>query len=54
MVGAGFGGCTLNLIKDDKKVIEEFKKVVAEEYTKRTLIVPGFIEAEIGYGAKEL
>ena len=54
MVGAGFGGCTLNLIKNEEDIIREFKKSVSQEYLEKMKIIPEFIEVEIGSGAQEL
>jgi galactokinase len=52
MTGAGFGGCTVTLIKAD--AIDKFKKSVAENYTKITGLTPEFYVADIGDGVKEL
>lgn len=50
MVGAGFGGCTLSLVKSNK--IKEFKKFISEEYYKKTKLHPDFILFNIGEGVK--
>ena len=34
MTGAGFGGCTVSIVKDN--AVEEFHKIVMEGYTKQT------------------
>lgn len=38
MAGAGFGGCTVSLVKDD--YVEQFIEVVAVEYHKKTQLSP--------------
>ncbi|MGI6295287.1 MAG: galactokinase [Armatimonadota bacterium] len=38
MAGAGFGGCTVSLVKDD--YVEQFLEVVAVEYHKKTQLSP--------------
>ena len=38
MTGAGFGGCTVNLVKKDS--VEEFSERIMREYPKRTKIDP--------------
>ena len=38
MTGAGFGGCTVNLVKDD--AVEELTRAVESEYPRRTGIQP--------------
>ncbi len=52
MTGAGFGGCTVSLIKEE--AIEEFKEKVAVNYKQRIGISPDFYIAGIGDGAKEI
>jgi len=52
MTGAGFGGCTVTLIKD--KFIDNFMKNVGEEYLKKTGLTPDFYIAEPGDGARKL
>ncbi|MGE7758522.1 galactokinase [Peribacillus sp. NPDC097895] len=51
MTGAGFGGCTVSLVKDDE--VDTFKERVAEKYTAKTGLVPTFYICEIGDGATE-
>lgn len=46
MTGAGFGGCTVSLVKKDS--IEEFKQVVSEKYTTKTGIHPEFYVPNAG------
>jgi galactokinase len=36
MTGAGFGGCTVNLVEEE--LVEEFIKKVSNRYRKRTLL----------------
>ena len=48
MTGGGFGGCTVSIVKDE--AIEEFKKSVGENYTKRIGYEPTFYTVEIGGG----
>lgn len=50
MTGAGFGGCTVSLVKDE--AIDTFKEVVGKNYNERTGLTADFYVAEIGDGAK--
>lgn len=52
MTGAGFGGCTVNIVRED--AVETFIKQVGENYTKITGLVPEFYISEIGDGAREI
>jgi UDPglucose--hexose-1-phosphate uridylyltransferase len=52
MTGAGFGGCTINLVHKD--AIFDFKANVAEAYRKRTGLTADFYECEAGDGVKEV
>lgn len=52
MTGAGFGGCTVSIVKD--KFIESFKKSVGEKYTAKTGLVADFYVAKIGDGSRKL
>ena len=48
MTGAGFGGCTISIVKKDK--VEEFKKKVGESYRKAIGYDCAFYDAEISDG----
>jgi galactokinase len=52
MTGAGFGGCTVNIVRDES--VEEFIKTVGENYTRKTGLVPEFYVSEAGDGAREI
>jgi len=52
MTGAGFGGCTVSLVKE--AYADEFIEYTGDEYRKRTGLAPSFYTAEVGGGAKEL
>lgn len=52
MTGAGFGGCTVNLV--EKKSINQFQKIVMEEYKKETGIQPEIYVCQAENGAGEI
>ncbi len=52
MTGAGFGGCTVSLVKDE--TVETFINTVGENYKNKLGIEADFYVAEIGDGAKRL
>lgn len=52
MTGAGFGGCTVAIIKDD--AIERYKNVVGEKYHKEFGHEASFYVTEIGDGGREI
>ena len=52
MTGAGFGGCSVSIVKNENT--EEFKEKVAEAYTKKIGYAPSFFVDEPGNGGMEL
>ncbi|MEK4666808.1 galactokinase [Niallia sp. FSL R7-0271] len=52
MTGAGFGGCAIAIVEEDKA--EDFKKNVNEIYLKKIGYEATFYKATIGDGAKEI
>ena len=52
MTGAGFGGCTVSIVKAD--AVDTFISKVGEEYKKRTGFEASFYKAGIGAGAREI
>lgn len=52
MTGAGFGGCTVSLVKESE--IENFTATVSKEYEKKTGLTPEFYLPEIVGGAKKI
>uniref|UniRef100_UPI003564CEE6 galactokinase n=1 Tax=Ancylomarina sp. TaxID=1970196 RepID=UPI003564CEE6 len=52
MTGAGFGGCTVSLVKDE--AVEIFIKTVGDNYKSRIGLDPEFYVAEIGDGARRI
>ncbi len=52
MTGAGFGGCTVSLVKED--LIEDFIGYVSEGYTKKTGLSGSFYVTEPADGAHQI
>jgi galactokinase len=52
MTGAGFGGCTVSIVK--KSDVPKFMSELAIVYTKKTGLEPDFYQPEIGDGAGRL
>ncbi|MFP4697293.1 MAG: galactokinase [Eubacteriales bacterium] len=52
MTGAGFGGCTVNIVKESE--IVRFKEVVSKEYEKRTDIKADIYIANVGEGVRKI
>ncbi len=52
MTGAGFGGCTINIVHKD--FAAGFAENMKKSYTKATGIVPEFYTCSIGDGAREI
>lgn len=52
MTGAGFGGCTVSIVKDD--AVERFIETVGKKYEETIGYAADFYVVEIGDGAKRL
>ena len=52
MTGAGFGGCTVSIVKAE--AVEEFKEKVGENYKAKTGITADFYVTEPGDGGREI
>jgi galactokinase len=52
MTGAGFGGCTISIVRKDCSA--EFMTRLTDVYTKRTGLIPDFYLPEIGNGAGKI
>ncbi len=51
MTGGGFGGCTINIVRDD--AVENFTRTVTEEYRAATAIEPEMYVVKADHGARE-
>lgn len=52
MMGGGFGGCTINMIANDK--IEKFKEAVLKIYKNKFNVTPAFYQVSIEDGVHEI
>lgn len=52
MTGAGFGGCTVSIVKND--AIESFKEAVEKEYTEKIGYAPSFYVTGAADGGREI
>jgi galactokinase len=52
MMGGGFGGCLLTLLKT--KEIPNFKITLLEKYQNVFQLTPDFIEVSLGAGARQV
>jgi galactokinase len=52
MTGAGFGGCTVSLVREN--IVDRFIAEVGREYHEKTGIEPTFYLAEVSDGVKEI
>jgi galactokinase len=52
MTGAGFGGCTVSIVREE--AVEKFIRDVGKSYAARTGITPDFYVAEVGDGSKQV
>ena len=52
MTGGGFGGCTVNLVLDDR--VDAFREHVGREYERQTDIKPEIYITRAGDGAAEI
>lgn len=52
MTGAGFGGCTVSIVRED--AVDRFMEEVGNGYTKKTGLTPKFYLSEVGDGGREL
>ena len=50
--GAGFGGCTVNIVRED--AVETFIRDVGKGYARKTGLTADFYVAEVGEGARKI
>ncbi len=52
MTGAGFGGCTVSIVKSDR--VDDFKESIGKQYEEKIGYAPSFYIADVSDGAREL
>ncbi len=52
MTGAGFGGCTVSIVRED--AVDRFMEQVGKAYTQATGLIPKFYVSEVGDGGREI
>ena len=52
MTGAGFGGCAIALVENDK--VESYKAHITQKYTSVIGYAPTIYDASVGDGTREL
>jgi len=52
LTGAGFGGCTVNLVKKDR--IDDFKRTISEPYQSETGLTATFLDFAPSQGVREI
>ena len=52
MTGAGFGGCTVSIVRED--MVETFKTEVEKNYTEKIGYAPSFYVSDLGDGGREI
>ena len=52
MTGAGFAGCAIALVHQDK--IKDLERIVTEEYTRTVGYAPSFYHVDIANGVRTL
>jgi galactokinase len=50
MMGGGFGGCTINIVKEE--AIDRFKRKIMEEYQEKTGITPEIYLTKVSGGTQ--
>lgn len=52
MMGGGFGGCTINLVKSEH--VEEFKEEISRKYLEKFEIQPSIYSVKTANGTSEI